>query len=281
MMPIALAALIAVLYAGQLEGLASEWASSPDASYGVALACVAVVIAWQRRQSLALAFDSHSPPFAGLAVLATGIAVYLAGSLGADLFLTRASLVIVLAGLMWYLAGGPAVRVMAAPLLFLLLAIPLPVLVVNAVTLPLQLVASRIAESTLTMAGVPVYRDGNVLQLPSTLLQVADACSGLRSLVSLGALAVLLAWATQPSLARRLAMIAASVPIAIVTNGLRIAATGAACELWGRDVASGGWHTFTGWVTFIISLWLLVQASRAMARLAPSASAWTPGVVRA
>jgi len=135
-----LAALIAVLYAGQMTGLASEWASSPDASYGAALACVAVVIAWQRRQSLALAINPNAPPLAGFVVLIVGLAVYLAGSLGADLFLTRASLVVVLAGLTWYLAGGRAVRVMTAPLLFLLLAIPLPALVVNAVTLPLQLV---------------------------------------------------------------------------------------------------------------------------------------------
>jgi len=274
-----LAALIAVLYAGQMKGLASEWASSPDASYGAALGCVAVVIAWQRRQSLALAINPNAPPLGGFVVLLIGLAVYLAGSLGADLFLTRASLVVVLAGLTWYLAGGPAVRVMAAPLLFLLLAIPLPALVVNAVTLPLELVASRIAESTLTLGGVPVYRDGNVLQLPSTLLQVADACSGLRSLVSLAALAVLLAWATQPSLARRVAIILASVPIAIAMNGLRVAATGATCELWGREVASGGWHTFTGWITFVVSLWLLVQSARAMARFAPAARACLPGAV--
>jgi exosortase len=275
-----LAALIAVLYAGQMKGLASEWASSPDASYGAALACVAVVIAWQRRRSFALAINPNAPSLAGLAVLVTGIIVYLTGSLGADLFLTRASVVVVLAGLTWYLAGPSAVRIMAAPLLFLLLAIPLPALIVNAVTLPLQLVASRIAESTLTLAGVPVYRDGNVLQLPSTLLQVADACSGLRSLVSLGALAVLLAWATQPSLARRIALIAASLPIAIAMNGLRVAATGAACEVWGREIASGGWHTFTGWITFVISLWLLVQSSRAMAHFAPSARTLMPGAVR-
>jgi exosortase len=275
-----LAALIAVLYAGQMKGLASEWASSPDASYGAALACVAVAVAWQRRRSFALAADSNAPPIAGLLVLASGVLCYLAGSLGADLFLTRSSLIVVLGGLIWFLAGGPAVRVMAAPLLFLLLAIPLPALVVNAVTLPLQLVASRIAESTMGLAGVPVYRDGNVLQLPSTLLQVADACSGLRSLVSLGALGVLIAWATPTSAARRTAIVAAAVPIAIAMNGLRIAATGIACEIWGREMASGGWHTFTGWVTFVVSLWLLVQSSRVMARPGPHRDTLVPGAVR-
>ena len=279
-MMVLLAALIAVLYAGPLKGLAFEWASSPDASYGAALACVGLATAWQRRRSLALAANPNAPPLAGLVVLVAGIACHLAGSLGADLFLTRSSLIVVLAGLTWFLAGRPAVRIMAAPLLFLLLAIPLPALVVNAVTLPLQLVASRIAESTLATAGIPVYRDGNVLQLPSTLLQVADACSGLRSLVSLAALGVLLAWATQSSIPKRAAIVLAAVPIAIAMNGLRIAATGVACEVWGRGMAAGGWHTLTGWVTFVISLWLLVQASRAVARLRWSGRAWTPGMVR-
>jgi exosortase len=276
-----LAALIAVVYAGQLKGLAFEWTSSPDASYGVALACVAIALAWQRRRTFILATTPSAPASPGLALLGIGILVYLAGSLGADLFLTRSSLIVVLAGLTWFLAGGSALRVMAAPLVFLLLAIPLPALLVNAVTLPLQFVASRIAESVLATGGIPVYRDGNLLHLPSTLLQVADACSGLRSLVSLSALGVLLAWATQSSIARRVTIVFAAVPIAIVMNGLRIAATGVACEMWGREMASGGWHTFTGWVTFVISLWLLVQSSRAITRVGWSGRAWTPGAVGA
>jgi exosortase len=276
-----LAALIAVVYAGQLKGLASEWTSSPDASYGVALACVAIALAWQRRRPFILATTPSAPASPGFALLAIGILVYLVGSLGADLFLTRSSLIVVLAGLTWFLAGGSALRVMAAPLVFLLLAIPLPALLVNAVTLPLQLVASRIAESVLATGGIPVYRDGNLLHLPSTLLQVADACSGLRSLVSLSALGVLIAWATQSSIARRVTIVFAAVPIAIAMNGLRIAATGVACEMWGREMASGGWHTFTGWVTFVISLWLLVQSSRAITRVGWSGRAWTPGAVGA
>jgi exosortase len=275
-MALALTALIAVLYAGQLKGLAFEWTSSPDASYGIALACVAMALAWQRRLPFAAASNPVSPVLPGFGLLVLGIGLYLAGTLGADLFLTRSSLIVVLGGLMWFLAGGPALRVMAVPLVFLMLAIPLPALVVNTVTLPLQLVASRIAESTLATAGVPVFRDGNVLQLPSTMLQVAEACNGLRSLVSLGAIGVLLAWATQSSTVMRIAIIVATVPIAIAMNGLRVAATGVACEMWGRDVASGGWHTFTGWVTFVVSLWLLVKSSRALARFGLS-----PGAVQA
>jgi len=280
-MALVLAALIAVLYAAPLKGLASEWMSSPDASYGVVMAGVAAVLAWQRRQAFIRAADSGPPLIPGLALLIAGVALYLTGTLGADLFLTRSSLIVVLGGLACLLAGKAALRVMFAPLLFLSLAVPLPALVVNSATLPLQMVASAIAETTLATLGVPVFRDGNVLQLPSALLQVAEACSGLRSIVSLGAIGVLLAWATQSSLTKRIAVIAATMPIAIVMNGFRIAATGAACEIWGREVASGGWHTLTGWVTFVVSVWLLVQWSRALTRFGWSRRAWTPGALQA
>src|SRR5881296_3218500 len=112
-MPGVIAALIAVLYAGQMKGLASEWTSSPDASYGIVLACVAIALAWQRRRPFALAVQPHSPALPGLAVLVMGLLLYLAGSLGADLFLTRSSLVVVLAGLIWFLAGGCALQIVA------------------------------------------------------------------------------------------------------------------------------------------------------------------------
>lgn len=164
---------------------------------------------------------------------------------------------------MLFLAGPAATRVMAAPLVFLLLSIPPPTLIVNAITAPLQLVASRIAEASLMTIGVPVFREGNLLQLPSTTLEVAEACSGLRSLVSLGAVAVMLAWATEHRLLPRAAMVAAAVPIAVVANGFRVALTAVATEIWGPGVATGSWHTFTGWLTFVGSLALLMLLRRA------------------
>src|SRR5919204_6233400 len=167
----------------------------------------------------------------------------------------------------WMYAG-----VVAAPLVFLLIAIPLPELVVNTITLPLQLVASRIAETTLMAASVPVFRDGNVLMLPSTSLEVAQACSGLRSLISLGAVAAVLAWLTEPTWLRRAALVASSVPIAIAMNGLRVAATGIACETWGRRAASGFWHEATGWITFVASLAIIAGIQRTMGAARPKPS---------
>jgi exosortase len=182
--------------------------------------------------------------------------------LGADIFLTRVSAVVVMGGAIAFLAGTAAARVVVAPLFFILLSIPPPALVVTALTLPLQMVASRIGEAVLLLVGVPVVRDGNLLRLPSATLEVAEACSGLRSLLSLGAVAALFAWATETSWLKRVTLVATAVPIAVVVNGLRIAATGIACETWGRVAAADPWHTMTGWITFAVSLALLLLLPR-------------------
>jgi exosortase len=275
-----LALSIGWLYAGIASGLVAEWASSPDASYGIVLAAVALLVTWRRRDAFVQAIDPAAAAAPGAAVMMAGLAIYLAGQLGADLFLTRISFVVVIAGAVWFLAGRRALRSIAAPLVFVALAVPLPSLVASAVTLPLQLTASRVAEASLTATGVAVFRDGNVLELPSTSLEVAEACSGLRSIISLAATSVLLAW-MDPSLPRRIAIVALSLPVAVVMNGLRIAATGLACEAWGPKAASGSWHSFSGWVTFVASVFVLVQLQRLIARAAVTPAAWTPGAVRA
>src|SRR5262252_5117575 len=283
-MGILLALAIAWVYAKTAAGLAREWFSSPDASYGLVLIAVAALVGWQRRERCVNAFTARpSHGLAGVTALAGGLLLYLVGQLGADIFVTRLSLVAVLAGSLWFVAGAAVVRVLAAPLAFVLMAVPLPALLVNTVTLPLQFTASRIAEGTLTAAGIPVFRDGNVLDLPSATLEVAEACSGLRSLVSLTAIAVLLAWSASRApdrpargrtmLARGLAIVAAAVPVAIVMNGLRIAGVGIACEIWGRGMASGAWHTFTGWVTFVAAAGVLIGIQHLLTPVMPPASA--------
>jgi len=292
-----LAIAIAWLYAGTLAGLGREWLSSPDASYGLVLAAVALLLLWQRRDAIARAARAAGAaaarvPRSGLVLLAGGLLLYLLGQLGADIFLTRVSFVVVIAGALWFVAGSAAALLAAAPLVFLLMAVPLPALVVNAVTLPLQLTASRIAEATLTASGIPVFRDGNVLELPSASLEVAEACSGLRSLISLTAIAGVLAWSALArskarggetkgaSVARGVAIVAAAVPVAIVMNGLRIAAVGIASELWDPRVTSGGWHTFTGWVTFVLSVAIMLQLQRVLAPR-PTAAERVEGAIAA
>jgi exosortase len=279
------------LFGATLSALATEWLSSADASYGLVVFAVAVVVAWRRREAVVCAAASNANVSAGrksrvvnpggLAVVAGGLLLYLAGALGADVFTVRVSFVVLVAGAIWYIAGRAAARLLAAPLLFLLIAIPLPALIVNAITLPLQLGASRLAEALLAMTGVPVFRDGNLLVLPSATLEVEQACSGLRSLVSLGALSVVLAWATETAVSRRMMIVAASLPIAIVANGLRIAATGLAVEAWGPQMSLGGWHTLTGWLTFVAAVAALIGTQRTLHAFAAHRREWTPGAVAA
>jgi exosortase len=278
---IALSAVLAALFASTISGLALEWASSPDSSYGALLAGIAAIVAWHRRRQFTAAIGRpHPRRTTGFVILVAGLVTYLIGTVGADVFLSRISLVIIVAGLTWYVAGIECARLAAAPLAFLLLAIPLPTLVVNTVTLPLQLLASRMAENLLVLIGVPVFRDGNVLELRSTSLEVAQACSGLRSLISLSAVACVVAWAAERSWPRRLIVIASALPIAVALNGVRVAATGVACEMWGRQMATGGWHELAGWITFAVAIAVLLVFQRTLPRLrTPDATApaeWAP-----
>jgi exosortase len=261
---IVFASTVAVVFSGTISGLVRQWTSSPDTSYGAILAVVALGVLWKRRAALTRGGDVRARGRYSIALLVGGLLLYAIGQLGADVYLARLSLVAILAGTIAFAGGTSRLRAAAAPLVFLLIAIPLPTLVVNAVTLPMQLTASRIAEQTLTASGVAVFRDGNVLELPSGSLEVAEACSGLRSAVSLGAIAVLLAW-MEPTWPRRIALVIASVPIAIVMNGLRITATAFASEAWGAEAATGRWHEFTGWLTFVACLLALVFAQRLIA----------------
>jgi exosortase len=274
-----LALALAWLYAAALQGQVIEWFSSADASYGIVLAGVALGVLWRRRHAFAAARHPQESAAPGLIALLFGLTVYLVGQLGADIFLTRVSFVLVVTGAVWFIAGTRALRTITAPLVFLLIAVPLPALIVNAITLPLQLVASRIGEGTLTAAGVAVFRDGNLLELPSATLEVAEACSGLRSIVSLAAIGALLAW-TERGWLRRLLLVAASLPVAIVMNGLRIAATGLACEAFGPGAAADPWHTLSGWATFVLSVAALLQLQRALPK-ARSHPTWDLEAARA
>ena len=277
----ALAGCMAWLYADIGKGLVVQWVTSPEASYGVIVAAVALTVAWERRHRIMTAAKGSPLEWAGAFVIALGLSAYLAGIFAADLFTTRASFVVVVAGLVWFLAGTGAAAAAFAPILFLLLAIPLPEIVVTTMTGSLQTVAARTAETTLYMAGFSVYRDGNVLELPSSTLQIVEACSGLRSVVSLASVGVLLAWATPGSMGRRSLMLLATLPIAVLANGFRVAASGAAAEAWGPVMLKDPWHSLAGWLTFLVSLAALWGIRQALLREEPASQPSCPEVAAA
>jgi exosortase len=245
-------------------------------SHGFFVVPLVLYFIWERRASLKAA--SLAPSLAGAFVVALSLCVLLAGLLGAELFLTRISLIGVLAGTVLYVWGRHHLRILAFPLAFLLLMIPLPAIIFNQIAFPLQLLASRAGELVIGLAGIPVVREGNVLQLPSRTLEVAEACSGIRSLVSLIMLAIVLGHFTERRISRRLLLALAAVPIAIIANAARVAGTGLMSELVSPAAAEGFLHTFSGWLLFVVAFIGLLAVQRALSGPTAVPSAATAGV---
>ena len=179
------------------------------------------------------------------------------GVLGAELFLSRTSLVVLIAGLLVQFRGWRFFRAVIFPWAVLFLAIPLPAIIFNEIALPLQFQASRLASAILGLIGVPVLREGNVILLPSLSLDVVEACSGLRSLVSLIALAIFYGYFVERRVSRRVLLALAAIPIAVLANGLRIMGSGFLGEYWSPERAEGFFHMFSGLLIFIVSFGLL------------------------
>ena len=186
-----------------------------------------------------------------------GLMMLVLGDLGAELFISRTSLLILIAGLVTLLLGWNFLRAVLFPLAFLILMIPIPAIVFNQITFPLQLLASKIASSILPALGVPVLREGNIIGLPLMQLEVAEACSGIRSLMSLTTLAIIYGYLTESNVWIRVLLAVASLPIAVATNSLRIVGTGLLVQYWDPDKAEGFFHAFSGWLIFVMSLIML------------------------
>ena len=257
-----LAGAVAWLYAGVLPGLVRQWATDDDYSHGFFVVPLAAFFAWERRGALVRA--PRQPSAAGLLVLGASLLCFVAGQFGSELFLTRISLVGVLAGLVLFVLGWQHLRVLAFPLAFLLLMVPLPAIIFNHIAFPLQILASRVGETVIAAGGVPVLREGNVLFLPGRPLEVAEACSGIRSLMSLFMLAVVLGYFMETRTPVRVLIALAAVPIAVIANAARVAGTGLASYWISPAAADGFFHTFSGWIMFVVALAGLLAFHRAI-----------------
>ena len=186
-------------------------------------------------------------------LLLFGIFSLFIGIIGAVHFITRVSLIIVLAGLILFILGKDFFRLLLFPLAFLVFMVPLPYLVYNAIAFPLKLFAAKVATSALHFIEVPVLREGNIIILPNTTLEVADACSGIRSLISLIALGVVYAYFTQRALWKRVVLVVATIPIAIFTNASRLVIAGFLAHQFNPELAEGFFHGFSGWLLFLMA----------------------------
>ena len=250
--PLVLSVLVAVLYRSVLGELAFEWWDNPDYSHGLLLPFVIAFLIWNRREQLAAI--APAPRNLGLFVILGGVGLLFAGELGAEFFLTRVSLLVLVTGMILFFLGWGHLRLLGFPLGIFLLAIPLPAIIFYQITFPLQILASRLGSSFLEATQVPVLREGNLIILPNTTLEVVEACSGIRSLFTLATLTILYGYFLERRVSIRLLLVALSVPLALFCNGLRIMGTGLLTQYISPEAAEGFFHTFSGWFLFSAAL---------------------------
>ena len=260
-----LTGLLVLLYFPILKLLVYQWGTDPDYGHGFFVPLFSGYVLWRERERWTT--TAIKPSNFGFVVMLGAVGLLLLGSLGAELFTSRFSLLILLVGMILFLAGWKMLRAVSFPLSYLMWMIPLPVIIYNQITFPLQLIASRLATDWLELARVPVLRDGNILIMSNYSLEVVEACSGIRSLMTLMALAVAYGYLVSPQRWVRYILAAIMVPIAIITNAIRIMGAGILARHFGPQAAEGFLHEFSGWTIFMVALALMFGSHWILRRL--------------
>jgi exosortase len=291
---LAISIAIVFAYATVLVKLGNQWWVDENYSHGLLIPFIIVYILWARRERLASEPQRPSVLLGGAIVLFALFALW-AGTAGAELYTQRISLVLLLAGTVIYFWGVGLLRLLLVPAGLLLLAIPIPAIIFNKIAFPLQLFASRCAVWSMNLLDIPVLRQGNVIELlplgarETKKLEVVEACSGIRSLMTLVTLAVVFAYFTHPrqdppagtkrgpfswlksyGFWRSTIIVLAALPIAILTNALRVSGTGVLAHYYGIEVADGFFHSFSGWVIYIVAFLMLFGVGWTLDRFRPS-----------
>jgi exosortase len=305
---LAISSALVFVYATVLVKLGRNWWTDENYSHGLLIPFIIAYIAWGQRERLARTIQRPAT-FIGLAAVMVAILALWAGTAGAELYMQRTSLVLILAGTVLYFGGWAYLRLFFVPLFLLLLAIPIPAIIFNKIAFPLQLFASRCAVWAMMVFDIPVLRQGNVIELmplgaiETKKLEVVEACSGIRSLMTLVTLAVVFAYFTHPgggsdegggdesksetqsSILTRAVMLLknygfwrsavillSAIPIAIFTNALRVSGTGVLAHYYGTKVADGFFHSFSGWVVYIVAFLMLFGVGWVLDRAIPAST---------
>ena len=251
------AALVGTLYLPTIYAMAKEWFYLEEMGHGMFVPFIAGYIVWQQREEILR--QPIQPTWWGVPLMLLGFLQLLVGRLGADFFVERTSLFVTVAGLIVTCCGVPVLRTLTFPFVICLFMIRIPLIIYSQITFPLQIFASIVAERALSLLNIPVFRDGNILDLASQRLSVVEACSGIRSLISLMFLSLVYAYFFDPKKWMRLVLVVAAVPIAIVANAARVTITGIISE-YNKQFSEGTYHTFEGWLIFMVALAILVMA---------------------
>jgi exosortase len=253
-----LGSLLLILYADVIQKWASDIWNDPNYSHGMLIPFVSLYLIRQRFARLREAKSVFC--YKGLLFILPALILFVLAAVAGEQFSQRVSFVILLYGLVLFLEGKEIAKLLLFPISLFLFAIPLPYIIYNAIAFPLKLVATKIAAAAISLFGMPVFRDGNVIHLPHNTLEVVDACSGIRSLMTLITLAFLLASFQLRSFWKRALLVLLALPIAVAANAGRVALTGLLTKsnpAWG----SGTLHEITGWGVFVVSFGVLIAIS--------------------
>lgn len=257
---IALMITFLYVYVSTLINLAKGWYSSDDYSHGFLIIPICLYLIWRKKDRLCLNLREYSN--VGLVVVTFSLCAFMASTITGIITLESLSLVLFIGGGIAFLLGMKNFKIMSFPIFFLLFMIPVPDQIYSAATIPLQLFVSKSSVLFLQLFDIPVLREGNVIEMPGHTLEVVQACSGLRSMISLFTLSLLFGYLTLRSNFLRGVVFLASVPIAILTNVIRVITMGVSFHSYNFDLTKGGAHTVVGLVLFIISLTLLYLLQR-------------------
>ena len=255
--------LLVLLFLPVLKDMVVEWATVEEMGHGFFVPLVAGYIIWNDRERiLSLPVRPFRP---AILLVLWGAFQMVLGFLGADFFVARTAFLVALVGLIWTLAGSAVLRALWFPLFMLLFMIRIPLFLYQQMTFPLQIFASQVATTLLQFLGIPVLRDGNILDLPSQRLEVVEACSGIRSLLSLTFLSLAYAYMFDKRTWMRPVLFVCAIPIAIAANAIRITITGLLSE-YKPSLAEGFFHSFEGWLLFMVALAGLIGTHRMICR---------------
>ena len=257
--------LLAVLYAPVVPSMVGDWYNDPNYSHGFLVPLISAYFMWERRAALRAAVIA--PSNFGLVMIAGSLLLLVFGFVGTEYFTMRSSLVFLLAGIVLYCFGWSVLRVLALPIGFLIFMVPLPYIVYDALAFPLKLLVTKFSVISLKAMSVIVWQEGNIIQFPETVLEVADACSGMRSMMSLLALSVAYAFFLEMKVIKRFILVLLAIPIAIVTNMLRVNGTGFLAQYYGSAAAEGFFHEFAGLAVFGLAMVFLVLAGTVLGKV--------------
>ena len=258
-------ATIGLVYPAIVPGMVEDWYNDPNYSHGFLVPLISVYFLSENWGALRV--TPLRPSNLGLPVIIGSLLLLLLGYIGTEYFTMRASLVPLVAGIVLYWFGWTVLRLSSLAIAFLIFMVPLPYIVYDAIAFPLKLLVTKASVAVLKILSIPVVSEGNIIMFPQTVLEVADACSGLRSLMSLVTLAVALAFLSQKTAVKRTILIISAVPVAIVTNMIRVIVTGVLASHYGAAAAEGFFHEFAGMAIFAMAMIILFSESAILRRV--------------